>query len=198
MSRNHEVEYCNLDVQFDRSLIRNFVKSLIQSGYSLYWSECEERFAISIRSGRRLIKLKFEREAEKYKIVGNYSFRDEKLAYIIEKLIEDTRGHAVVKRFKDQMVTIENIMYGEMIRMVEINGIEHKVIYQRESTVTVTEVIEAFRCVRAEERIHALRIELDEALRSYLQAIDATDLSKREQIERTLESLRREMLSLEM
>lgn len=198
MSKNHEVEYCNLELRFDRRLIRNFIKTLIQEGYSLYWNENDHQFIVSIRSGRKLVKLKFERIGQKFKIVGNYSFKDEKLAEMMEKLIEDTKGHAIVKRFKDRQILIENIMFGEIIRTVEICGIEHKVLYEKEPFVTVEEMIQAFRSSRAEERIPMLRLELDYELASLFEAMQNGDEKGAAASKEKLELLRQEMLLLEM
>ncbi|GKS12599.1 hypothetical protein PC41400_22440 [Paenibacillus chitinolyticus] len=198
MSKNHEVEYCNLELRFDRRLIRQFIKALIQEGYSLYWNENDHQFVISIRSGRKLVKLKFERIGERYKIVGNYSFKDEKLAEMMEKLIGDTRGHAVVKRFKDRQILIENIMFGEIIRMVEISGIEHKVLFQKEPVVTFEEMLLAFRSRRIEERIPVLRLELDYELAVLNEAIQKGDVQAVVDSKEKLTELRQEMILLEM
>jgi hypothetical protein len=198
VSKSHEVEYCNLELRFDRRQIRNFIKSLIQEGYSLYWSESEQQFIISIRTGRKLIKLKFERIGEKYKIVGNYSFKDEKLAEMMEKLIGDTRGHAIVKRFKDRQILIENIMFGEIIRMVEISGIEHKVLFQKEPAITVEEVMQALRSQRSNDRVQVLRMELDYELSVLSDALKASDEEAIRSSKEKLEAFRHEMLLLEM
>jgi hypothetical protein len=192
------VEYCNLELRFDRRQIRNFIKSLIQEGYSLYWSESEQQFIISIRTGRKLIKLKFERIGEKYKIVGNYSFKDEKLAEMMEKLIGDTRGHAIVKRFKDRQILIENIMFGEIIRMVEISGIEHRVLFQKEPAITVDEVMQALRSQRSNDRVQVLRMELDYELTVLSDALKASDEEAIRSSKEKLEAYRHEMLLLEM
>ncbi|MCU6795202.1 MULTISPECIES: hypothetical protein [Paenibacillus] len=198
MSKSHEVEYCNLELRFDRRLIRNFIKSLIQEGYSLYWNESEQQFIVSIRTGRKLVKLKFQRLGDRYKIVGNYSFKDEKLAELMEKMIGDTRGHAIVKRFKDRQILIENIMFGEIIRMVEISGVEHKVLFQKESGVTLDEMMQAFRSKRLEERIPVLRMELDYELMSLQDALQAKDSEAIHTSKERLLELRHEMLQLEM
>jgi hypothetical protein len=198
VSKSYEVEYCNLELRFDRRLIRNFIKALIQEGYSLYWNESDQQFIISIRTGRKLVKLKFERLGEKYKIVGNYSFKDEKLSEMLEKLIGDTRGHAIVKRFKDRQILIENIMFGEIIRMVEISGIEHKVLFQKEPIVTVEEMIHAFRNKRPDDRIPVLRLELDYELATLHDALQAGDEKAASASKEKLKELRREMLQLEV
>ncbi|GLI10653.1 hypothetical protein YDYSG_66880 [Paenibacillus tyrfis] len=198
MSKSHEVEYCNLELRFDRLLIRNFIKTLIQEGYSLYWNESDQQFIVSIRTGRKLVKLRFQRIGERYKIVGNYSFKDEKLAELMEKMIGDTRGHAVVKRFKDRQILIENIMFGEIIRMVEISGVEHKVLFQKEPVVTVEEMMQAFRSRRPDERIPVLRLELDYELATLHDALEEGDREAVERCKERLMELRHEMLLLEM
>ena len=198
MNKIHEVEYCNLDARFDRRLIRNFIKDLIQEGYSLYWNESDREFTISIRSGRKLVKLQFQRIGERFKIVGNYILRDEKLAELMEKLINDTRGHAVVKRFKDRQIVIENIMFGEIIRMVEINGVERKVLYEKEPAITGEEVSTAIKSRRIEERIPVLRMEMDYELALLAEALAAGDGKRIESGKRRLEELRQEMITVEM
>jgi hypothetical protein len=198
MSKSHEVEYCNLELRFDRRLIRNFIKSLIQEGYSLYWNESENQFTVSIRTGRKLVKLIFQRIGDRFKIVGDYSFRDDKLAELMEKMIGDTRGHAVVKRFRDRQILIESIMFGEIIRMVEINGMEHKIIYQRDPVITVLEMKQAIMSKRVEQRIPVLRLELDYALAELFEAMQVNDDQEAARIKLKLQELQQEMLKLEV
>lgn len=197
MNSSYEVEYCNLELRFDRRLIQRFITNLIEEGYSLYWNENEQLFMIAIRSGRKLIKLKFERIEHRYKLVGNYSFRDAKLSELMEKLINDSKGHAVVKRFKDQQILIENIMFGEIIKTVEISGVEHKVIFQKQPAVTMEHVTDAIQSNRAVEREKSARLELDYELATLHELLET---GSREQIERCiakLKALRIELMRLE-
>lgn len=196
--KSYEVEFCNLELRFDRRQIQQFIKYLIHEGFSLYWSENDTYFMISIRSGRKLIKLKFQRMGERFKLVGTYSFRDEKLMEIMEKMIGDTRGHAVVKRFRDRQITIENIMFGEIIRTVEINGMEHKVIYQKEPVITLESMLEAYRSTRAEERARVVRLELDYELAVLHEQLAKGDKEGAEKTKKRLAELRKEALELEL
>lgn len=198
MSKSHEVEYCNLELRFDRRLIRQFIKILIQEGFSLYWNESDQQFIISVRTGRKLVKLKFQRIGDRFKIIGNYSFKDEKLAELMEKMIGDTRGHAVVKRFRDRQILIENIMFGEIIRMVEISGVEHKILFQREPVFTTEEIMRALKAKRIEERIPVLRMELDYELATLHEAMRGGNAADIAASKAKLEELRQEMLKLEL
>jgi len=198
VNKSYEVEFCNLELRFERRHIQELIKRLIQEGFSLYWSDSGAHLIISIRTGRKLLKLRFQRMVDKYKIVGDYTLRDEKLAEVMERLIGDTRGHAVVKRFKDRQILIENIMFGKIIRMVEINGVEHKVIYQKHGQVTVEEMMKAFKSPRAERRIPVLRLELDYELASYYELLHEGSAEQLAACHTKLKELRREMLTLEM
>lgn len=198
MNRNYEVEYCNLELRFERRQIQNLIRELIQEGYSLYWSETDGKFLVSIRTGRKLVKLHFEKVNQRYRIVGDYIIKDERLSELLEKLINDSRGHAVVKRIKDRQIVIENIMFGEIIRLVEVSGMEHRIIYQKKPFVTFEDMIQAFQSKRAEERIGVLRMELDYELSNLHEAILEQNDDKIELITNRLQTLRLEMLQLEM
>ncbi|WP_424765910.1 hypothetical protein [Paenibacillus sp. sgz302251] len=198
MNKSHEVEYCNLELRFDRRQIQNLIRDLIQEGYSLYWSETEGQFLVSIRTGRKLVKLQFQRMKNRYKIVGDYIIKDEKLSELIEKLINDTRGHAVVKRIKDRQIVIESIMFGEIIRLVEVSGMEHRIIYQKKPFVTIEEMIKAFQSKRAEERAIILRYELDYELSMLYDALQDNREEAVAASKEKLALLRTEMLQLEL
>lgn len=198
MNRNYEVEYCNLELRFERRQIQNLIRELIQEGYSLYWSETDGKFLVSIRTGRKLVKLHFEKVNQRYRIVGDYIIKDERLSELLEKLINDSRGHAVVKRIKDRQIVIENIMFGEIIRLVEVSGMEHRIIYQKKPFVTFEDMIQAFQSKRAEERIGVLRLELDYELSNLQEALAAGNEAQIEQITEKLQALRIEMLQLEI
>lgn len=198
MNKSHEVEYCNLELRFDRRQIQNLIRDLIQEGYSLYWSETDGQFLVSIRTGRKLVKLRFQRMKNRYKIVGDYIIKDEKLSELLEKLINDTRGHAVVKRIKDRQIVIESIMFGEIIRLVEVSGMEHRIIYQKKPMVTIEEMIKAFQSKRAEERAVVLRYELDYELSMLFDALQAGIEEAVTESKERLTILRTEMLQLEL
>ncbi|MFX3633388.1 MAG: hypothetical protein ACE3L7_31005 [Candidatus Pristimantibacillus sp.] len=198
MNKSYEVEYCNLELRFDRRQIQNLIRDLIQEGYSLYWSETEGQFLISIRTGRKLVKLRFQRIKSRYKIVGDYIIKDEKLSELLEKLINDTRGHAVVKRIKDRQIVIESIMFGEIIRLVEVSGMEHRIIYQKKPFVTIEEMIKAFQSKRAEERVAVLRYELDYELSVLFEALEDNNEEAVAESKEKLVILRSEMLQLEL
>ncbi|ANS75036.1 hypothetical protein AWM70_10825 [Paenibacillus yonginensis] len=197
MNKSYEVEYCNLDLRFERRHLQQLIRDLIQDGYSLYWSENDSIFIISVRTGRKLTKLRFERVGQGYKLVGDYVIKDAKLAEWLEKLIGDLRGHAVVKRIKDRQILIENILFGEVIRQVEISGMEHKVLYQKEPQPSLAKMNRMFHSRQSEERTEELLAALDEQLEKLHLALESGNTEEAEAIKKVLERIRRNLLELE-
>lgn len=197
VNKNIEVEYCNLELRFDRQHIQNLIKDLIQDGYSLYWSENEAVFVISVRTGRRLVKLRFQRFKEVYKLVGDYMIRDARLAERMEKLIGDMRGHAVVKRFRDRQIIIENIMFGEVIRLVEITGYQQRVLYQKGPLISDQELAKLYYSSDGEERVEQRKIEIDEQLDRLHSALQLGDTAEAEACKSKLTLLAQELSQLE-
>jgi len=197
VNKNDEVEYCNLELRFDRQHIQDLIKDLIQKGYSLYWSENEQVFVISVRTGRKLVKLRFQRIKDGYKLVGDYMIRDARLSEWMEKLIGDMRGHAIVKRFRDRQIIIENILFGEVIRLVEISGYQQRVLYQKGPMLTDEELTKLYYSVEGEERIRQRRIEVDEQLDRLNDALKAEDMIRAEKCRAQLTFLTKELYMLE-
>lgn len=193
VNKNDEVEYCNLELRFDRLHIQNLIKDLIQEGYSLYWSESDNLFIISVRTGRKLMKLRFQRIKEGYKLVGDYMIKDARLAEWMEKLIGDMRGHAVVKRFRDRQILIENILFGEVIRLVEISGYQQRVLYQKGPLLSDQELTKMFYSKLGEERIEERKRELDAELDRLSDA-----LARKDEIQATVSKEKLRELTLEL
>ncbi len=197
VNKNDEVEYCNLELRFDRQHIQDLIKDLIKEGYSLYWSENETVFLISVRTGRKLVKLRFQRIKDGFKLVGDYMIRDARLSEWMEKLIGDMRGHAVVKRFRDRQIIIENILFGEVIRLVEISGYQQRVLYQKGPLLSDQELTKLFYSVEGEERIRDRRLEVDEQLGLLHKAIQGKDEELAAACKARLAELTRELNMLE-
>ncbi|AZK46951.1 hypothetical protein [Paenibacillus lentus] len=197
MNKSYEVEYCNLELRFERRHIQQLIRDLIQDGYSLYWSENESIFIISVRTGRKLTKLRFQRLAKGYKLAGDYVIKDAKLAEWLEKLIGDLRGHAVVKRFKDRQIFVESILFGEVIRLVEITGVEHKVIFQKGPILDMERIVELLASQSAERQMESLQKELDEELDHLYDAMQSGDEQMIEDCKEKLRKLRIQLIQLE-
>ncbi|MNH95067.1 hypothetical protein D3C87_439980 [compost metagenome] len=197
MNKSYEVEYCNLELRFERGHIQQLIRDLIQDGYSLYWSESESIFIVSVRTGRKLTKLRFQRVHQSYKLVGDYIIKDAKLAEWLEKLIGDLRGHAVVKRFKDRQILIENILFGEVIRLVEVSGVQQRVLYQKGVDPSFEKMTYMYNSLSAEHEIESLQGEVDAELERLFEALKSGDEKAADASKEKLKKLRRGLMELE-
>jgi hypothetical protein len=197
VNKSYEVEYSNLELRFKRRHIQDLIKELIQEGYSLYWSENEALFIVSVRTGRKLVKLRFVRTRSGYKMVGDYIIRDARLADWMEKLIENTRGHAVVKRFKDRQILIENILFGEVIQLVEISGYQQRVLFQKAPLLTEQEMDGMYHSNEGDLRLKLRQLEMDDELEKLYQAMESKDTEMIQQCKDQLSLISRELLMLE-
>jgi hypothetical protein len=198
VEHSYNVEYCDIELRFNRSHIQDFIRKLVENGYSLHWSENQNHFVVSIRTSRRILKLKFVRHEQRFKMMGNYHIRDPIISTILEEMIETTLGHAVVKRFGDSQITIENIVFGERVKLVEIDGVEHRVIYEKKNSVSVEDMVKAFKSDRAAKRIPVLRLEMDYELATLFAAMKDDDPEQIQTSKSKLTHMRQEMLLLEM
>ncbi|MFM9278361.1 type III secretion system chaperone family protein [Paenibacillus jiagnxiensis] len=198
MNKSCEVEYCNLELRFSRRHIHNLIKDLIQEGYSLYWSEDEESLILSVRTGRKLVKLRFQLlRTGHYKLAGDYLIKDEKLAEWLENLIGVTRGHAIVKRIKDQHILVKNILFGEVIRLVEVNGFRQRVLFQKGVQLSTEKLEELLASKEGELRLQLARMEVDDELEQLWSAIQAGNKEKADICRSRLKELSRQLLMLE-
>lgn len=197
MNKSDQVEYCNLDLRFNRRHIGQLITELIQDGYSLYWSETETVFIISVRTGRKLTKLRFEAVGSGYKLEGDYIIKDARLAVWFEKLIEDFRGHAVVKRTNNSHTMVENILFGELITLVEITGMKQRVLYQREPLLDEKRLDELMTSQTCEEQISQLRQQLDDELELLYELLCKGNSEDIKACKERLKNLRLQLISLE-
>ncbi|MNW66590.1 hypothetical protein D3C74_450730 [compost metagenome] len=107
------------------------------------------------------------------------------------------RGHAVVKRFRDRQIIIENILFGEVIRLVEISGYQQRVLYQKGPLLSDQELTKLFYSVEGEERIRDRRLEVDEQLGLLHKAIQGKDEELAAACKARLAELTRELNMLE-
>ncbi|MNZ78016.1 hypothetical protein D3C78_965780 [compost metagenome] len=88
-------------------------------------------------------------------------------------------------------------MFGEVIRLVEINGMEHRVIYQKGPLIDIAKISEMYASESAEQRIEWLQQELDDELERLYEAIQKSDQVIVESCKEKLKSIRRELIQLE-
>lgn len=199
MKTYEEMEYSNVCMQLEHFHLHGLIEQVVEAGLSVAWKENSRFFTLSIQTGWTTQRLTFDKHGKWYKLRNqNYQVKDRKLAEILQKFIHDVKGHAVLKYFMNDQLVVQNIRYGEPIRIIEIKGPLKKVVFEKECMVTTEQVLEAFKRNDAEERIPVLKLEVDYTLASLFEAMELKDRDRILQCKEELEKLRMEMLLLEI
>jgi hypothetical protein len=200
MATFQELEYTSITLTFEKEMVYQLIERLIEVGLSVAWKESNKIFALSVRTEEGTQRLTFKKISEKMCRLShrNYLIKDKRFAAVLHQLLEETKGHAVAKFIRQGQVVVQNIRYGEPVKIVEINGTERKILYEKECTVSMDQVLEALKRKDAEQRISVLRLEIDYELATLHEAMEKNDWKTILACKERLEALRREMLVLEV
>jgi hypothetical protein len=89
-------------------------------------------------------------------------------------------------------------MFGEIIRLVEVLGMEQRIVYQKQPQITVEDMVQAFKSKRAEQRAGVLRLEIDYELAVLHEALQQGRTEDADTSKEKLKVMRIEMLLLEL
>lgn len=199
MKTYEEMEYSNVSMQLEYFHLHGLIEQVVEAGFSVAWKENRRFFTLSIQTGWTTQRLTFDKHGKWYKLRNqSYHVKDRKLSEILQKFIHEVKGHAVLKYFTNDQLVVQNIRYGEPIRIIEIKGPLKKVVFEKECMVTAEQVVEAFKRTDAEERIPVVKLELDYTLANLFEAIQQKDQERIHQCKDDLEKLRTEMILLEI
>jgi len=199
MKTHKELEYCNVAVWFDRPTVHQLMQALVEAGLDVAWKESKKLLKLQVLTSDGPSTLIFQKINGSFKFDEcDYFVRDIRLAFTLYRFIEQAKGHAIVKFVNEGQIVVQNIRYGEAVRIVEIKGAEKKVIYEKACSVTMDQVIAALKRKDAEERIPVLRLELDYELATLHDALQDNDKAQVKRSKERLKQLRREMLLLEV
>jgi len=198
MNTYEEIEYSNVTLQLDQKSIHRLIEYLVEVGLPVAWKETQRFFTLSIQTTWTTQRLIFDKQGKRYRLRNrNYNVKDQRFSEVLQKFICEVKGHAVKKKLHQGQLVVENIRYGEPIQIVEIVGPNKKILFEKDCSVNMHDVMEAFRRTDAEERIPELKMEIDQQLELLLKAIEKKEANEIIKIKDELENMRMEMVMLE-
>lgn len=193
------MEYTNITLQFERAQVERLIEAFLEAGLPIAWKETKRYFTLSVQTTWTTQRLSFDKFGNKFKLKNkSYNIKDQKFAQILQHFILEVKGHAILKLLSNDQLVVQNIRYGEPIRIIEIKGPNKKILFEKECIVTMEQVIEAISRRDAEDRIPVLKMELDYELSRLFEAMEKGDTKQMESSKQELEKLRVEMLLLEI
>ena len=194
-----QIEYSDVVLWFDETQIHSLIAHLAAQGMKIAWKETSRYFSLSVTTDSQRHRLTFRRIGKKYRMRDrHYSVADPKFEKVLYYFIEQARGHAVVKIFSGGQLMVQRIRYGEAEQIIKITGSLREIVFEKECSVSMEDVMAALRRRDAEERIPLLQQEVDHELDMLRQALEEEDAEAVEQVKSRLSELRHEMLLLEV
>jgi hypothetical protein len=193
-----EVEYSNVALRFDWNQIQRLMNALVETKLPVTYKESNKFLILSVKTMFGMQRLLFNKQGRIYQLRNrHYSIKDKRLADVLQHFIKEMKGHAVLKLLTNDQLVVHNIRYGEPVRITQITGSQKKILFEKECTVTMDEVLEAFQRTDAEQRIPSLKAEMDQELTRLFQAILSGDDKQIAASKELLDCLRLEMVVLE-
>ncbi|AMA72543.1 hypothetical protein P4S93_07930 [Aneurinibacillus thermoaerophilus] len=194
-----QIEYSDVALWFNEEQIHELVAHIVEAGMSIAWKETKKYFTLSVRTEHKTHWLTFRKVGARYRLRDrHYNISDPRFEKILQYFIEQVKGHAVVKIFFGGQLVIQKIRYGEAEQIIKISGASKEVIFEKECSVSMEEVM-AVLCRRdAEERIPVLTLEIDYELAVLHEAMEAGDEETIAACKQKLSKLHQEMVMLEV
>jgi hypothetical protein len=194
-----QVEYSDVALWFTESQIQELVAQLAEQGITVAWKETGKYFFLSVQTGYETHRFTFKKVGRRYRLRNrHYNIKDQSFEKILQHFIEQSKGHAVVKMFFGGQLVVQRIRYGEADRIIKISGGQREVIFEKECTVTVEDVMEALKRCDAEERIPVLELEIDCELAILYEALHVQNKGQIEVSKSKLCQLHQERIMLEV
>lgn len=199
MKTYKEVEYSNVALQLDQSNVHRLIECFVEVGLPVAWKETQRYFSLSIQTTWTTQRLTFDKKGKWYRLRNqNYNSKDQRFSDVLQKFIYELKGHAVMKMLHKGQLVVQNIRYGEAIRIIQIKGPDKKVLFEKECSISLDDVKKAFQRTDAEERIPLLKQEIDQQLELLSKALANREYDEIIQIKDQLEKRRIETLMLEI
>jgi len=149
--------------------------------------------------GEHEVELVFRRRDESLRLVTRrVQFSQKSAAEAFRDFVVRHRGHATIKFYSKDVLVIQHVQYGEIVRITEISGNQRKVLLDKKDWVTTEKIMEALTRMDIEERIPVLREEVDASLDALRDALRREDQVAVKLARKRLDELRKEMLLYEL
>ncbi|GEN32789.1 MULTISPECIES: hypothetical protein [Aneurinibacillus] len=194
-----QIEYSDVALWFNEKQVQELVALLVEAGMRVAWKETKKYFTLSVEAEHETHWLTFRRIGARYRLRDrHYNIADPRFEKVLQHFIEQAKGHAIVKVFSGGQLVVQKIRYGEAEQIIKISGASKEVIFEKECSVSMEEVMAAFRRRDAEERIPVLTLEIDYELAVLHEAMDAGDAETIARCKEKLAVLQQEMIMLEV
>jgi len=192
------LEASDVELWVTEDEVNGFLEDLRNRGVRVQEIERGSDRVLRIEGGQAVELVFRRRDGELRLVTRRVQFSQKSAAEAFRDFVVRHRGHATIKYYSKEVLVVQHVQYGEVVRITEISGNQRKVLLDKKGWDSAEKVIEALTRTDVEERIPALRAELDAALDELGEALRRSDAEAAERAKARLRVLRREMLLYEL
>lgn len=196
----HKAEILEIRLEVDKEEIKSFLKNCVDFNFYMHFSENSNFMLISLKQDaeNHPVILRFARHGEFYHLQNKVYTQNQDLLVLIEKMIVDNLGDALIKEERNEQVEVRQIRQGEVVSL-EIVGTEKHITFQkhREEKEQVKVLEKIFKDNTIEREISFIKQEMDDYLEKLQAAIESSSQFDTERYKKVLQRLHKRLYVLE-
>ncbi|MBU9711477.1 hypothetical protein [Evansella tamaricis] len=169
-----QAEFQDLFVELPRPALKSFIHKLLQAQYRISWRHEKDTVELVIKSQEGQVMIPIKRPDENLTVIqlNELSICMEDLAILLEELITETKGRAIVKTETGGWIYVSCFDNGKIVSVMKIGGGEKA---EMGSYRTVRKSRNTMDGVDPEVKAYIITAEIDYLLMELVEALEKKD-----------------------
>ncbi|UTR11168.1 hypothetical protein MM300_02215 [Evansella sp. LMS18] len=183
-----QADFQDVFIELPRPALKSFIQKLLQAHFRISWRHDKNTVELVIKSPEGQVLIPIQRPSEKITVIqlNELSIRIEDLAIILEELITETKGRAIVKTATGGWIYVSCFDNGKIVSVMKIGGGEKA---EMGSYRTVKKDSSPMEGVDPEVKLYIMTAQIDYLLMELVDALKAKDSLEIARIKKELTSL---------
>ena len=190
-----QADFQDVFIELPRPALKTFIHKLLQAQFRISWRHDKDTVELVIKSLEGQVLIPIQRPSENMTVIelNELSVWIEDLAIILEELITETKGRAIVKTATDGWIYVSCFDNGKIVSVMKIGGGEKA---EMGSYRTIKKNSGTIKGVDPEVKLYIMTAQIDYLLMELVEALEEDNVPEIERIkdELTYLSLEREKL----
>ncbi|UCZ52006.1 hypothetical protein LGQ02_14245 [Bacillus shivajii] len=183
-----QAEFQDLFIELPRPVLKSFIHKLLQAHFRITWRHDNENVELIVRSQEGQVMIPIKRPSDQVTVIQlkELNIWMEDLAIILEELITETKGRAIVKTATDGWIYVSCFDNGKIVSVMKIGGGEKA---DMASYRTIKKKNMAINEIDPDVKASMIKLEIDYSLMELADALNEKDNEAAEKIKEKLQEL---------
>lgn len=186
-----QAEFQDVFIECEKSALKSFILKLLQAKFTISWRYFNEKLELVILNGDRkvIIPIRYLNEKRTVIQLHELSIHMEDLAILLEELIAEAKGRAIVKTASEGSIYVSCIENGKIVSVIKFSGGEDRTM----GSYRTMKMRSPMEKIDPEVKRYVLTSEIDYFLMELAEALKNNDVENIEKLKLRLTSLVHEM-----